>query len=110
MADRILADEFVDFADLPPAKLKQKQVSAPTEGNILLVQSSDLLQHWKPIGDLTTWLQCVDYYMAVVTSHYPARVPNLIGYMLNDVRASQKYKWQAWLSTTRTDEWKQPTS
>ncbi len=97
MANRILAGEFVDFADLPPAKLKQKQVSAPTEGNILLVQSSELLQQRKPIGDLPTWLQCFGCYMAVVTSRYPARVPDLIGYMLNIGRASQKYKWPAWV-------------
>ncbi len=35
--------------------------------------------------------------MAVATSRYPARVPNLIGYMLNIVRVSQKYKYPAWV-------------
>ncbi len=96
MADRILAGEMVDLSDLPPAKMKQKQAPTSTEGNILRVQSSELLQQLKPTGDLPTWL--VFWLLhGSVTSRYPARVPDLIGYMLTIVSVSQKYKWPSWV-------------
>ena len=40
---RILAGEYVDFADLPPAKGKVKSLPAP-EGSVIIVQAYDLLQ------------------------------------------------------------------
>ncbi len=97
MAKRILSGEYVNFSELPPAKMKQKQVASPTEGNILLVQSCELLQNRKAIGDLPTWLQCFGCYMAVITARSPARMPDLLGYMLTIVKASQKYKWPSWV-------------
>ncbi len=97
MAERILSGEYIDFAELPPAKTKQKQVAAPTEGNILLVQTCELLQNRKPIADLATWLQCFGCYMAVVTARHPARVPDLLGYMLTIVKASRQFRWPSWV-------------
>ena len=54
MADRIMAGDYIDFADLPPAKGKVKKIPA-TEGNIIVVQAADLMQLKKLIPDIATW-------------------------------------------------------
>jgi len=43
---RILAGEYVDFADLLPAKGKVKSLLAP-EGSVIIMQAYDLLQQKK---------------------------------------------------------------
>ena len=53
----ILAGEYVDFADLPPAKGKVKSLPAP-EGSVIIVQAYDLLQQKWLIPDLATLMQC----------------------------------------------------
>ena len=51
LADRILAGEFVDLAELPPAKGKVRPLQSP-EGGVLLVSAHDLLQQKRLIPDL----------------------------------------------------------
>ena len=55
LADRILAGEFVDLADLPPAKGKVRPLSTP-EGSVLLVHAQKFMQQKKLIPDLATWV------------------------------------------------------
>ncbi len=54
--DRIKANEYVEFMDLPPARGKAKPLSQELEGQILVVQAADLTQSRKVIPDLPTWL------------------------------------------------------
>ena len=56
LADAILASEYIDFADLPPAKGKVRPLSAP-EGSVILVHAYDLFQQRKLIPDLSSALQ-----------------------------------------------------
>jgi len=58
MLDKALAGEYVDFAELPPARGKARSVPQSLEGQILIVQASDFMQSRKVIPDLATWVQC----------------------------------------------------
>ena len=66
LVTRIRANEYIDFADLPPAKGKSRPISQATEGQVLVVQAADLLQSRKVIPDLATWSQCFALYVAVL--------------------------------------------
>ena len=98
--DKILAGEYIEFSELPPAKGKSLSPSAALsalEGNILLVNPADLHQQKKVIPDLGIWVQCFSIYMGVICSMHPERLPDLIGYMCHICRASERYRWPSWV-------------
>ena len=96
MAERIIAGAYIDFADLPPAKGKIRPLSAP-EGSVILVNAYDLLQQRRLIPDLATWLQCCTLYTAVICSRHPTRCNDLLGYMAQISKCSQRFKWPSWV-------------
>ena len=96
LVERILAGEYIDFTEIPPAKGKVRPLSVP-EGNVILVQACDLLQQRRLIPDLGTWCQCFATYAAIVCSQVPERAGDLLGYSSQIARASQKYKWPSWV-------------
>ena len=96
LADRILAGEFVDLADLPPAKGKVRPLSTP-EGSVLLVHAHDFIQQKRLIPDLATWVQSFSLYTAVLCSKSPERLTDMLGYMCQITRASQRFKWPSWV-------------
>ncbi len=55
IAEKILG---IDFTEPPPGQVQAEAGCLSTEGGIVLVQSSELLQQRKPISGLPTWLQC----------------------------------------------------
>ena len=57
--EKILAGEFIDFAELPPAKGKVKSIPHTVEGQIVVIQAADLMESRKLIPDLATWIQPV---------------------------------------------------
>ena len=93
---RILTGEYVDCADLPPAKGKVKSLPAP-EGSVIIVQAYDLLQQKRLIADLTSWMQGFAILLIVICSQSPGHLNDLIGYMCNIVKASHRYKWPLWV-------------
>ena len=84
--------EYIDFADLPPARGKSRTPHS-LEGQVIVVQAADLLQTRKIIPDLATWQQCYAVYVAALASRYPRRVPELMAYQTIIAKASQKYWW-----------------
>ena len=44
---QIIANKYVDFAELPPAKGKVKAIPQVHKGQIVVVQAADLYQHGK---------------------------------------------------------------
>ena len=44
LVTKILANEYVDFAELPPAKGKGRPMPQLLEGQVIVVQAADLLQ------------------------------------------------------------------
>ena len=66
MIERIRAKQYIDFAELPPAKGKGRPVTQLWEGQLVLLQASDLVQANKTIPDFATWGQCFAIYVAVL--------------------------------------------
>ena len=97
MIERILANEYIDFTELPPARGKVRSMPTGLEGQVVLVQAADLAQPRKLIPDLATWVQCFTVYVAVLAPHQPSRIPDLMAYMSCIAKASQKYNWPSWL-------------
>ena len=97
LVDKILAGEYVDFAELPPARGKARAVPQALEGQIVVVQAADLLQSRRVIPDLATWMQCYAIFTAVIASKNPARLPDLMAYMIIIAKASQKFAWPSWV-------------
>ena len=97
LLERIKNDEYIDFAELPPAKGRNRAPAPIGEGQILILQASDLAPSRQAIPDLATWLQCYSLYMAVLASHQPHRIVELVAYQSMIVKASARYKWPSWL-------------
>ena len=97
LVDRVRANEYIDFLELPPAKGKTRTASQMMDGQILLVQAADLNQSRKIIPDLDTWLQCYALYVAILAPDQPRRIPELMAYQTIISKASQRYKWPSWV-------------
>lgn len=97
LVERIRANEYIDFAELPPAKGKGRQLQHNLGGQVLVVQAAELLQSRKVIPDLATWAQCFAMYVAVLAPVQPERVPDLMAYQAIISKASTKYKWPSWI-------------
>ena len=93
LVDRILANEYIDFSELPPAKGKVRPLHQSLEGQVILVQVEDLLLS---IPDLPTWVQCFAIYVDVLAQNQPARIPSM-AYAAAITTASKKYRWPAWV-------------
>ena len=97
LVEKIKANEYIDFTELPPAKGKSRPVPQSLEGQVLVVQAADLLQARKIIPDLATWLQCFALYVATLALSQPSRVPEMMAYQTIIAKASQKYRWPSWI-------------
>ncbi len=93
----VVANRYVDFTELPPAKGKGRSVSQGMEGQVVVIQATDLMQSRRIIPDLATWSQCFALYVAIVAKHHPHRVQELMAYQSMIAKASLKYKWPAWV-------------
>ena len=97
LVERIKAGDYVDFTEMPPAKGKSRPLSSVLEGQVVLVQVSDLSLTRKVLPDLATWTQCFVMYVSVISTHQPQRVPDLMAYMSLIIKASQKYRYPSWI-------------
>ena len=97
LAERMWAEEFVDFCELPPAKGRARPVTGSMEGQLILVQAADLYKTKKLIPDLATWSQCFALFMATTAMKQPKRIPDLLAYMATIAKTCQKYRWPSWL-------------
>ncbi len=79
---KILANDYIDFSELPPAKGKGRPMPPSLEGHVRVVQAADLLQTRKLIPDLATWVQCFSTYVATLPTKFPGRVPELMAYQM----------------------------
>ena len=88
LRDAILAGQFVDLTELPPAKGNVKPISGELEGKVLLLRPADLWQARKLIPDIETWFQCFALYSTVVRSRFPERATSLFLYAANSAKVS----------------------
>ena len=97
LIEKIEAEEYIDFCELPPAKGKGRSMAQAFDGQIVVVQAADLMQSRRLIPDLATWMQCFGLFTTAVARRKPERVPDLMAYMSVIAKASQKYKWPSWI-------------
>ena len=74
----------------------QERVSA-SDGQIVLLQATDLAQSKKLIPDAATWVQCFSLYAAVLIAKSPERAPSLLSYMATICKFSKRYKWPSYI-------------
>ncbi len=97
LMERLRANEFIDFMELPPARGKSRPITQDLEGRVLVVQAADLAQSRKLIPDLATWLQCFALYTAAVLQEHQERAAELMAYQSIIAKASLRYKWPSWV-------------
>ncbi len=90
LVDLILTNQFIDLADLPPARGRTPATNKLLEGHILLVQPADLLQ-----TNLATWLLSI-------CSSGPIKIPrkNNVDAAVskkNGWAVSQRFRWPSWV-------------
>ena len=95
--ERMRAGNYVDFAELPPAKGKGRSIPQAMEGQVIVMQQRTWSSPAEFIPDYATWSQCFALYVAAVASHQPERLPDLMAYQALIARASKKYRWPSWL-------------
>ena len=95
--ERIRANEYIDFAELPPAKGKGRPVPHSLEGQVIVVQAADLIQSRKIIPDFATWSQCFALYVATLATHQLEQLTDLMAYQSLIAKASIKFKWPSWV-------------
>ena len=97
LVDCILAGQYIDFTELPPAKGRTKTLSNVLDGQIVLLQASDYLQAKRLITDLGIWIQCFSLYAAIILTKQPERATSLLLYQASIAKLSQKFKWPSWI-------------
>ncbi len=97
VVEKIEADEFIDFGEVPPARGKGRPFGHAFKRQVMLVQAADFVQTPRLIPELSTWTQCFSLLTAVVARKRLEKVPELMAYLGIIAKASQKYKWPAWI-------------
>ena len=97
LLQRIWAKEFVDFAEIPPAKNRQRTLPNDLEGRVLIVHMHELEVTKKTIPDFTTWAQCFAVYAAAILQKQPGRAADLMAYFFATANNARKYKWPSWV-------------
>ncbi len=97
---RLIAGEFIDFADILHATEVNSQEEQPVslevgEGHHLTLSRK---RKRRDISDFTTWSQCFTVYAAVLTSVQPSRGPDLFAYHYIIATASKEYSSSAFLA------------
>ena len=94
--DAICAGSYVDFAQFPAAKGRSIPPNS-LDGQIVLVQASELMQTQRLVPDFATWVQCFAVYAAITIAHSPECAQGLMAYMHNIAKASIKFQWPSWV-------------
>ena len=97
LLQKIWANDYIDFTELPPAKGSPTSMPHFMEGRVLLVQWQELENHKKAIPDFATWAQCYAAYTAAILQHQPHRAADLMAYLVETANNAKRYRWPSWL-------------
>ena len=99
IVQQIQAGEFVDLADLPPARSRQSSSIPPMSAlsTMGVLQLQEMEHHQKLLPDFLTWSQCFAVYTAVLGSCKPQRISELISYQYEIAKCARKFKWPSWV-------------
>ena len=96
---KIMAFEYVDFADLLPDQLRTSGAGEINNKFVILPESTYETQRKKKrqIPDIATWIQVYSIYFLAMASHFKEMVPELIAYQLCIVQHSKRFEYPSWL-------------
>ena len=97
LTEQIKSGDYVDLAELPPARARPSQWHTNRMSTLELLQLQEVDRQQKLIPDFITWSQCFAVYTAVLAADQPQRIPELMGYQYEMARYARKYKWPSWV-------------
>ena len=97
LLERIWAEEYIDFSELPPARIVPRFRRLNEGHSSLLLQLQELERPRHVIPDFTTWAQCFAVYTAALTRKHPERLPSLMTYLLETAKNAKKFRWPSWV-------------
>ena len=90
LVERIERGDFIEMCELiPECWMVEKGKEASAQWMICN-------RGRKQSQDILVWAQCCAMYVAVVSGRWPRRVPEMMAYMINIIKASQEYEGLAW--------------
>ena len=92
LADKILALEFVDMADLLP---EQWRISESQEGTCCSLRTTNKK---KLLTDILVWLDCFSTMVAVLSIKFADKTPHFMAYQQTIIHASRNFTGTAWAS------------
>ena len=96
LVEKIVRDDYVDFAEFPPAAPEGVYPVAHMSDQVLIVQAADLRKSRRKISDIMVWARYFLLFIKVVEGYRPKRVPDLLGYMDIILRTSQRFPGLTW--------------
>ena len=93
LADRIGKGEYIELCDLLP-----EFWITPRSEEEVASQRLARSKGRKRTQEIHVWLQCFAVYVAVVASKCSNRVPDMMAYMIQIIRANQEYEGLAWFA------------
>ena len=93
LAGRIGKGEYIDMCDLLP-----KFWITPHNKEEMASQRLARSKRRKRTQEIYVWLQCFAAYVAMIASKCSNRVPEMMAYMIQIIRANQKYEGLAWFA------------
>ena len=79
LVDKILAGDYVDFNEFPPARGISKPGRQFTMEDEIVLSLQGARR--RSIPDFCTWAKCFMLYTIVLVSHYPKKAADLAAYM-----------------------------
>ena len=90
LVEKIQGGEFVEMCELIP------EYWIIQKGDEASAQRMTRTRGRKQSQNILVWVRCFAMYVAVVASKWPRRVPEMMAYMINIVKAHQEYEGLAW--------------
>ena len=101
---QILAYKFVEMSDLIPEKLEAPTTEVPSfiiEGRSIVPTTTTSSRKKNEIGDILTWVECFNSYIAVITASRPERARDLLAYMALIIRIAKQFPGRCWFNYDR---------
>ena len=94
LAEKVLKGEFVDLADLSPARLGAQE---PTLWELFAGSTKSKAKKGE-ITSIEAWVVCFNTYIALIASEQPDRVRDLLAYSSLIVKAGQDFETTPWMA------------
>ena len=91
---QIVAFKFVEMSDLIPENLEAPTNEVPSfaiKGRSIVPTTTTSPRKKNEIGDILTWVECFNSYVAVITPVRPERARDLLAYMALIIRIAKQF-------------------